>query len=180
MLRVASTVLALVVSLVLADSLLAQQPARGQGRGQGRRGQSATAMIDRLERIPGINLTDEQKTKLSELKKAYAPKAKTLADKLTAVPTDEQKKARDAAMKEARDAGKRGSEVRDAVQAAMKLTDAQKAEMAKLRKAQGDLNKEVTDKVNKILTAEQQETLKKARESRGNRGGRGNRQRSST
>jgi Spy/CpxP family protein refolding chaperone len=127
-------------------------------------------MIDRVERIPGINLTDDQKSKLADLKKEYAPKQKEIADKLAAVPTAEQKKARDEAIKEARDAGTRPD--REAIQAAMKLTDAQKAEMTKLRKAQSDLDKEITDKVTKLLTPEQQETLKKARESRGNGGGR--------
>jgi Spy/CpxP family protein refolding chaperone len=167
MLKVASTVLALVVSLALIDSLSAQERGRGQGRGQ-RRGPGANSMIDRIERVPGINLTDDQKSKLAELKKEYAPKQKEIADKLAAVPTAEQKKARDEAMKEARDAGKRGPEVREAIQAAMKLTDAQKAEMGKLRKAQGELDKEIREKVTKVLTPEQQETLKKARESRGN------------
>ena len=47
---------------------------------------------------------------------------------------------------------------------AMKLTDEQKAKMAEGRKAMGELTKEIREKVTKLLTPEQQEVLKKARE----------------
>jgi Spy/CpxP family protein refolding chaperone len=165
MLKAASIVLALVASLILVDSLSAQQ----NGRGPGRRGRGT--MIDRVERVKDLNLTDDQKAKLAELKKQYDPKLKELNAKLDGVLTAEQKKARDDAFKAARDAGKRPD--RETIQAAMKLTDAQKAELAKGRKAVDALNKEISDKVTKLLTTEQQDVLKKARGNRGNRGGRG-------
>ena len=41
-----------------------------------------------------ITLTDEQKTKVAELEKEYAPKMKELREKLDKVMTEEQKKAR--------------------------------------------------------------------------------------
>jgi len=166
MLKVASTVFALVVSLVLVDSLSAQQ----NGRGQGRRGPGSMTMIDRVERVKDLNLTDGQKAKLAELKKEYAPKLKKANEKLDDVLTAEQKKARDEAMKAAREAHKRGPEARDAAITAMKLTDAQKAKRTDIRKAIDALDKEISDKVNKLLTTEQQDVLKKARANRGNRG----------
>jgi Spy/CpxP family protein refolding chaperone len=150
-------VFALVVSLVLVDSLLAQQG----GRGAGRRG--GFSPIDRVERVKGLNLTDDQKSKLADLKKVYDPQLKELAAKLDGVLTADQKKARDEAMKAAREAHKRGPEVRDSIQAAMKLTDAQKTELAKDRKAIGALDKEISGKITALLTAEQQDVLKKAR-----------------
>jgi Spy/CpxP family protein refolding chaperone len=55
----------------------------------------------------------------------------------------------------------------------MKLTDAQKAKLADAQKASRTLNKEIMDKVNQVLTPDQQATLKKARGNRGRRGNHG-------
>jgi Spy/CpxP family protein refolding chaperone len=168
MLRVASIALAVAASLVLVDSLSAQQTGRGHRRHGG------FSPIDRVESVKDLKLTDDQKAKLADLKKAYAPKVKELAGTMDKVLTADQKKARDEAVKAARNAGKRGPEVREAIQAAMKLSDAQKAKLADGRKAMGTLNKEIMGKVNKLLTPDQQEVLKKARPGHGNRGHRGN------
>jgi Spy/CpxP family protein refolding chaperone len=168
MLRVASIALAVIASFILVDSLSAQQTGRGHGRGQGDRG----GLIERVEKNKDLKLTDDQKAKLEELKKEYAPKEKALTGKREGVLTADQKKARDDARKAAKDAGKSRREIFQAGMEAVKLTDAQKATMADVRKAAGALNKEISEKVNKILTPEQQEILKKAR---GNRGGHRNR-----
>jgi Spy/CpxP family protein refolding chaperone len=167
MLKVASIALAVIASLVLVDSLSAQQ----NGQRQGRRG--GFSVLDRIDRVKDLNLTDDQKAKLAELKKEYAPKLKELAGTFDKVLTADQKKARDDAAKAAKDAGKSRREIFQAGMEAVKLTDAQKAKLADGRKAMETLNKEIMDKVNKLLTPEQQEVLKKARPHRGHRGNRG-------
>jgi len=167
MFKVASMVLALIVSFVFVDSLSAQQKGRPQGRHGG------WSVIDRVERVKDLKLTDDQKSKLAELKKQYAPKTKELTGKLDSVLTADQKKARADALKAARESGKRPD--RQSIQAAMKLTDAQKANMADGRKGMAALNKEITGNVNKLLTTEQQDVLKKALASHGNHDGRGHR-----
>ena len=151
MLKAVSTVLALAVSLVVVGGLSAQERTRPEGR---RGGQS---MLDRIEKVKGLTLTDDQKAKLAELKKEYAPKLKEAVAKLEGVLTAEQKKAREEATKAAKAAGKSGREVRAAAMEAVKLTDEQKTKMADARKAMGDLNKEIGEKVTKLLTPEQQE-----------------------
>ena len=151
------------------DSLSAQQ----NGGGHGRRGGSS--VLDQVARVKDLNLTDDQKAKLAELKKEYAPKIKELSGTFDKVLTADQKKARDDATKAAKDAGKSRREIFQAGMAAVKLTDAQKAKLADGRKAMQTLNKEITDQVNKVLTPDQQDVLKKARASRGNRRNRGNR-----
>ena len=110
-------------------------------------------VIDRVERVKDLNLTDDQKAKLAELKKEYAPKLKAAHRQFDNVLTADQKKARDDAIKAARDAGKSRREVFQAGTAAVKLTDAQKAKMAEGRKAMEALNKEIIDKVNSALDA---------------------------
>jgi Spy/CpxP family protein refolding chaperone len=159
MLKTVSAVLALVVSLAILGNFASAQERR---RREGPRG-GQQSMIDRIEKMKDLKLTDDQKSKLAELKKEYAPKLKELAGKLEAVTTAEQKKARDEAMKAAKAAGKKGREVFEAGTAALKLTDEQKAKTAECFKAMGELNKEIRDKVTKLLTPEQQEVLKKAR-----------------
>ncbi|MGB7732049.1 MAG: hypothetical protein WBL72_00005 [Thermoguttaceae bacterium] len=168
MLRFASIALAVIASLVFVESLSAQQSARGHRRQGG-----GTSLIEWVANNKDLNLSDDQKTKLAELQKQYAPKLKDLAQTRDNVLTADQKKARQDAIKAARAAGKRGPEVREAIQAAMKLTDAQKAKLADAQKASRTLNKEIMDKVNQVLTPDQQATLKKARGNRGRRGNHG-------
>ncbi len=167
MLRFASIALAVIASLVFVESLSAQQNTRGHRRQAGDR-----SVIEWVTNNKDLNLTADQKTKLAELQKQYSPKLKELAETRGKVITAEQRKASREAAQAARAAGKHGAEVRDAAQAAMKLTDAQKAKLADAQKASRTLNKEIMGKVNQILTPDQQATLKKAR---GNRGRRGNR-----
>ncbi len=168
MLKVASVVLAVIASLVIVDSLSAQQSGQKQRHHRG-----SPSLVERLERNKDLNLTADQKAKLEALNKEYAPKRKELAGTMGKILTPEQKQARAEAVKAARQAGTRGPEVRKSIQAAMKLTDAQKTKLAESRKAMQTLNKQIRDEVGKILTPEQKEVLKKARAHRGNHRNRG-------
>ncbi len=145
--RVVSVVLALAVSLVFIGTLSAADQkgptAKAEHQGNGPWGM-----------FKGLNLTDAQKAKVEELRKGYEPKFKAALD---SVLTADQKKARDAAVKAAKDAGKKGPRVFEAARAAVKLTDAQKA---KMKEAVKPLAKEFREKVKAILTPAQQEQLK--------------------
>ena len=168
MLKAVTTVLALVVSLAMVGNLPAQDGGRRQGRHDGRHAHQFTpgrGGFEGIERmLKSLNLTDEQKAKLAELKKEYAPKFKEAAGKLEGILTAEQKKARDEAVKTAKEAGKKPGEVWRAGMEAVKLTDDQKAKLKDARTAMQDLRKEVHEKVMGLLTPEQKEELKKARE----------------
>ena len=111
----------------------------------------------------GLTLTAEQKAKMDELCKDLGPKLMTIMKKMDTL-TPEQKKAQAEAMKAARDAGKKGKEAADAVAAALKLTDEQKAKQAEMRKEMAPLEKELREKVMAVLTSEQKEQLKKKAE----------------
>ena len=97
-----------------------------------------------------LNLTDDQKAKVKELRKEYVPKFKAAAD---SVLTPEQKKARDEAIAAAKTSGKKPG----VFTAKLNLTDDQRA---KIREAVKPLEKEVREKTNAILTPQQQEQLK--------------------
>ncbi len=111
-----------------------------------------------------ITLTDEQKTKVAELEKEYAPKMKELREKLDKVMTEEQKKARLDVMKEAREKGKegrKGKELQQAIKDAMKLSDEQQKSYDETDKKIVALRQEILEKVKPLLTDDQKEKLPK-------------------
>ncbi|HVV99862.1 MAG TPA: hypothetical protein VHB77_05960 [Planctomycetaceae bacterium] len=108
-----------------------------------------------------ITLTDEQRTKLDEVKKEYSPKVSELLDKKNGILTADQKKARAEAVKAAKAEGKKGKDLMAAGEEAMKLSDDQKEQMAAVDKDLKALNKEIRGKITEFLTDEQKAALKK-------------------
>lgn len=161
--KVVRTVLVLVAALAISNSLFAAEGKKREKKAPKAPVCPATQRVDKI--VAGLTLTDEQKTKLDAVKKEFGPKM-TEAMKQGEVLTPEQKKARDEAAKAAKAAGKKGKEVGEAVAAAVKLTDDQKAKQATARKQMGGLEKELRAKVMEVLTPEQRDTIKKARESK--------------
>jgi Spy/CpxP family protein refolding chaperone len=144
----------LAVSLLLAANLSAAEKGKpGAGRGP-MMGMPGMDMLGRL------NLTDDQKAKLKE---EYGPKMMEIMKKSQGVLTEEQRQARQEAVKKAMADGKKGQEVMKAAQDAVKLTDEQKKKMAETQKEIQDIMKEATDK---ILTPEQKDQLQKLQEER--------------
>jgi Spy/CpxP family protein refolding chaperone len=148
--RVVSVVLALAVSLAFVGQLLAADQACPTTKPE----HNGHQMMGAFGVLKGLNLTDEQKAKVKELRKEYMPKFKEAAN---SVLTADQQKARDAAIKTAKAAGEKGPAVFKAAKAAVQLTDAQKA---KMKEAIKPLKKELREKIKAILTPEQQEQLK--------------------
>lgn len=100
-----------------------------------------------------LDLTEEQKAKVVELRKEFGPK---LAELTKAVGlTKEDREARMAAQKEAKEKGLKGKEMRDYVAAKAPLTDEQK----EAQKAVMQLNGKIREKLASILTDEQKEKL---------------------
>ena len=111
-----------------------------------------------------ITLTDEQKTKVAEIEKEFAPKMKDLREKLDKVMTEEQKKARLEVMKEHREKGKdgkKGKELAQALKDAMKLSEEQQKSYDEVDKQITALRHEILEKVKPLLTDEQQAKLPK-------------------
>ncbi|MBU4272063.1 MAG: hypothetical protein KKE86_07175 [Planctomycetes bacterium] len=156
--KVLSAVLALAVSLAIVGNLSAEEKKKGKYPDR--------PTIGGMRMFEGLDLSEEQKANFKELWKEYLPKLKAVGEKLRDILTEEQKTARAEARKAAIEAGKKGKEVRDAVQDAVKLTDEQKAKFAELQKEMQALRKKMREKGMEILTPEQKEILKKKFESR--------------
>jgi len=155
--RLATTMLAFALSLTMASALWAGEKSKAKNRGEGER-----PVLERIDHmLKNLNLSEAQTAKVEELKKEYGPKFKENFAKMAAVPTAEQKQARDQAAKAAKEAGKSRQEIFKEARAAMKLSAEQKAKLAEIQKQQGALRKELLAKVREVLTPEQREQLKK-------------------
>ncbi|MBI1247663.1 hypothetical protein GC197_07410 [bacterium] len=104
-------------------------------------------------RLSKLDLSDEQKDQVAAIKKEFGPKLQELT-KAVGLSKD-QKEARMAAMKQAKEKGLKGKEARDLVDAATSLTDEQK----EAQKAVADLNGKIREKLAGILTDEQKKEL---------------------
>ena len=166
--KVVQRLLIVGLALAAASAVMAQDKV---GRRNGERPRAAKQRAVQLlpeKMLEGIDLTAEQKAKLEELKKESGPKIQEVRKQMQGIVTDEQRKARAEAMKAAKAAGKKGKEVQEAVETAAKLTDEQKAETAAARKAMGEFQKQLRERVLGLLTPEQKETIKeKMKKSRG-------------
>jgi len=158
--KIVSLGLALLMSLALVGKVFAADEKKPEDKGAHRPG------AEGFDFLRGLKLTDEQKAKVEEINKEFAPKRKAVWEKMDGILTADQKKARDEAVKAAKDAGKNGREVMEAGRAAVKITDEQKAKRAELRKESEAINKEYLEKVEPLLTPEQKAQLKERREHR--------------
>ena len=110
------------------------------------------------KQLQPVTLTDDQSTKLDSLKKDYQQKFDDAYAK-TDVLTPDQKKAGDDARAAAKADGKKGKELTQAVAAAEKETDDQKAKAKDARKDLTALRKEFHGKVFDLLTADQKKQI---------------------
>lgn len=107
-----------------------------------------------------ITLTDEQKTKLKEVRDEFEPKVKEVVQKQSEILTAEQKQTRREVIKSAKAAGKKGKDLQAEITAALKLTDEQKKKQEEVGKELKDLNAQIREKVSTFLTEEQKVHLK--------------------
>lgn len=164
--RTVRTMLALVVCVALVSSVSAaeQRQTRAPEGGRGRM-TDAAARVDMMLR--NLELTDAQKTQIEDIKKEFGPKLKAAQEKIDSILTDEQKKARAEAMQKARESREGWQTMRETIDKALNLTDAQKKDMETARTASMELNRDLMQKIMAVLTAEQRETLQRARQERG-------------
>lgn len=123
--------------------------------------------------IRGIEFSEEQQGQVAKLREEYTPQLQEFQRRRNTVYTADQRRARQAALEAARDAGKNVQEARQAAEAAVELTDAQQEQLTTIQKAQEDLIAQIQAEVQKLLTERQQAQLRRQqRPQPGNRQGR--------
>jgi len=129
--RMTSQLLVILLMAVVAAPLAAQQ--------QKKKKKQPTLAERTLKRFAEAELTEEQTAKIKELASKAEPKIAAARKK--AALTAEQRTAMNAARKKATDEGLKNKALRDAVQAAGKLTDEQKAGVTEQRALTLEFNK---------------------------------------
>lgn len=118
-------------------------------------------------RLRGVEFTEEQQAQVEELRKKYSPQLAEIVRKHDSILSGEQRRAQREAFRAAREAGKRARELKEAVDAAIKLTDDQKERLAKLQKERADLFAEIQKELRTLLTGEQRKQLRRQGPSQG-------------
>jgi hypothetical protein len=115
-------------------------------------------------RVPKtIELTGEQKEQVAAINKEFAPKFMEVQKKIRGILSEDQRKARTAAFKANREAKLKGKKAKEAVDAAVNMTDEQKKQMAEVQKELGAIRKEAGQKFLALLTPEQKKLARPAR-----------------
>ena len=107
-----------------------------------------------------ISLTAEQQAKVDELKTQYASKLAEAQKNIDDLYTEEQRAAQKTARQDAVAAGKKGKELKAAVDAAVVPTDEQRQKLAEAERNRKQLTKEVRKQIIAFLTDEQKQQVK--------------------
>lgn len=142
----------LVACLCLSMTIATAAP-KEKGKGQKKKGGN-TPFTLKLPKT--IELTAEQKTKVAGIQKEFASQAKEQQQIINSILTPELRKARGEAMKQARESGKKGKDLKAAVDASLSSLSAEdKAKYEAALKANAEIRKNFFAAVKPILTEEQ-------------------------
>jgi len=112
----------------------------------------------RIARLQDLDLTEDEVTKIQDIRKEFHPKIAKALQGLRGILTDEQKTAREQGLK----AGKKHREV----MASLNLTEDQKEKVSAVCKDLATLVREELEKIRDVLTEEQQAKLPELKEER--------------
>lgn len=149
----------LTASLALVVTVSINAGEKGEKKGKAKPEAKKFSPTARL--VKGLELSAEQKAALATIDEEFNAKAKELKKQSNPVSKEQIAKAK-AAAKAAKDAGKKGKELKAAFDAALGLTDEQKAARAAATKARGEWFSGLRAAVSKVLTEEQRAKLKTA------------------
>jgi Spy/CpxP family protein refolding chaperone len=135
------------VSAVLTAEQKTKLAALKEERKEGRE----ECLAHRIAHLQELDLTDDEMTKIGEIRSEFRPKMAKAAKELEGLLSDAQKKTREEGVK----AGKKRKEILES----MKLTDDQKQKVAAVAKELGGLLREEAEKVRDVLSASQKEEL---------------------
>ena len=141
--------------------LTAEQTAKLDELKDDRRERRAEGLAERCARLEDLELTDGEMGKIMEIRKEYRPRIAKALEGLKGVLTDEQRMAREEALK----AGKKHREVI----ASLNLTADQKEKVEAVCKEVGTIVREEMTKIRDVLTSAQEEKLQDIKEERAER-----------
>ena len=138
--------------------LTAEQKAKLETLKEERKESRQECLAHRIANLKELDLTEEEMTKIGEIRSEFRPKIVKAAKELEGLLSDDQKKAREEGLK----AGKKRKEILES----LKLTDDQKQKVAAVAKELGGLVREEAEKVRDVLTASQKEQVRELKDER--------------
>jgi Spy/CpxP family protein refolding chaperone len=152
------------VALVLTASLLAQEPGKDKAKTgkPPRLGQALLTMERMRAALDQLDLSDEQKEKLKEIREKAGPRMKEVWEKTRGILSEDQTRTAGEALKEARDAGKKGPAVIASLLSALKLDGEQKEKLLKLEQESLAIQRELVKEIMGVLSPEQREKFRAA------------------
>jgi Spy/CpxP family protein refolding chaperone len=118
----------------------------------------AEGLAQKMAHLEELDLTDAEIAKIEDIRKAFRPKIEKAMQDLASILSDEQKKAREDALK----SGKKRKQVLEA----LKLTDEQKEKVAVVCKAVGALVREELEQIRDVVNEEQKAQLSELKDER--------------
>jgi Spy/CpxP family protein refolding chaperone len=138
--------------------LTPEQKTKLEAAKEERQQRRAEGLTERIAHLGELDLTDTEITKIEDIRKEYRPKIEKALKELQGLLTDDQKKARQEALR----AGKKRREVLES----LKLTDEQKEKVQTVGKEVAALVREEMEKIRDVLSAEQKEKLEELKDER--------------
>lgn len=138
--------------------LTAEQKATLERLKEERKESREECLAHRIARLKELDLTDDELTKIGEIRSEFRPKIAKAMKRLDGLLSAEQKEAREEGLK----AGKKRREIL----ASLKFTDDQKGQMVPVAKEVGALVRQEAEKIRDLLTAGQKEELQELRDER--------------
>ncbi|MBT6155416.1 MAG: hypothetical protein HOL01_01730 [Planctomycetaceae bacterium] len=153
------TLLTVALAACILSPLSAADDAKKKNKKKGAK--KRTVQVVRVPKT--LELTGEQKEQVAAINKEFGPKLAEVQKKIRGILSEDQRKARTAAFKANREAKRKGKEAREAIAAAVDMTDEQKKQMAEVQKELGAIRKEAGQKFFALLTPEQKKLARPAR-----------------
>jgi Spy/CpxP family protein refolding chaperone len=123
-----------------------------------RRERREERLAERLAHLQELDLTEDEEARIAEIRKEYHPKVVKAVEGLRGILTDEQRRAREEALK--------ADKKRREVLAALNLTDEQKEKVEAIGKELRAVVREELEKMRDVLSEGQKEKLEEFREER--------------
>jgi hypothetical protein len=144
-----------VLSLVLSVMICGYASAEDKP-GKKKKGDALPPLLAQVqESVSTLELKEEDKTKIKTIIDEFKPKFVEQQKKMEGNLTDEQKKASKEAMEKAKADGKKGKDLKLAVEESVKLTDEQKQAKTEAAKAGKELTTELKKSLSAVLNEEQ-------------------------
>lgn len=120
----------------------------------GKKNDPVASMMKKLE---SLDLSAEQKEKLTKISEEFGQKLKEAAAKVESGLTPEQKQAQATARKSAKEAGKKGKEAAAEIETALNLSDEQKQAIKNAKQGMAEAQSAFNAAVSEVLSPEQRE-----------------------